>query len=228
MLDVISGAMAAFLILVVVLLPYYKKEHIDYQAINNELRQALAEAETRVQAAEVRAEAARTAAEQASEEAAERVRVAEADARSERDRADGLARKLAKTFIVLYIRWDTSDDVDLHVVDPSEGHFYHGDKTVDGHPGELSEDTLVGPGSEVWEVREAPSGAYKVSVQLWSRSRNPECEEVNDLSKPVTVKGRIFHRDGSSAFPEVQLRTEKQWESLAVIGVDDQGDVTVR
>jgi uncharacterized membrane protein YgaE (UPF0421/DUF939 family) len=31
MLDVISGAMGAFLIIMVILLPYYKKETIDYQ-----------------------------------------------------------------------------------------------------------------------------------------------------------------------------------------------------
>lgn len=30
MLDVLAGAMAAFLIIMVVLLPYYRKEHIDY------------------------------------------------------------------------------------------------------------------------------------------------------------------------------------------------------
>jgi F0F1-type ATP synthase membrane subunit b/b' len=244
MLDVISGAMAAFLILVVVLLPYYKKEHIDYQAMNNELRQALAEAEARAQAAEADAETARAAAEAAAEQArqaradaevaqerlrevqeasentAERVRVAEAEAQRERERAEGLARTLAKTFIVLFVRWDTHDDIDLHVVDPSGAEFYwDGHRTIPGRLGELSEDTRIGPGAEVWEIRAAPAGEYKVFVELFA---------VNDRRKPVTVKGRVFHRDGSSALREAQLRTERQKESLALIRVDDQGKVTVR
>ena len=242
MLDVISGAMAAFLILVVVLLPFYKKEHIDYQAINNELRQALARAEARAQAAEAQAETARADAEaaaeqvrqaradaetaqkhlrevqEASENAAERVRVAEAEARRERERADGLASKLAKTFIVLFVRWDTHDDIDLHVIDPSGAEFSYRNKTIPGRPGELSEDTQIGPGAEVWEIREAPPGEYKVFVELYA---------VKDERKPVTVKGRVFHRDGSFAFPEVQLRRDKQREPVAVIEVDDQGDVNV-
>ena len=52
MLDVISGAMAAFLIIVVILLPYYKKEKIDYQAIIVRLQQTIAQLQSQRQVAE--------------------------------------------------------------------------------------------------------------------------------------------------------------------------------
>ena len=42
MLDVIAGAMAAFLILMVILLPYYGKETVNQEALITELRQAVA------------------------------------------------------------------------------------------------------------------------------------------------------------------------------------------
>lgn len=201
MLDVISGAMAAFLIIMVVLLPYYRKEHIDYQAIIDDLTRQLADADSA--AAEVRRQLAETEA---------RLRNAEA-------RNAELARQLAKTFLVLYVRWNSLDDVDLHVTDPSGARFYFERKTIVGRPGVLSEDTLVGPGNEVWEVRDAPPGDYRIEVQLF---------EVKDPRGTAVVQGRVFHRDGSNAFREVRLTREKELAEVAVISIAADGNVTVR
>lgn len=201
MLDVISGAMAAFLIIMVVLLPYYRKEHIDYQAAIDELRRELA------------------AADSAAAQARQRVAALEADLqRAEASNAE-LASKLAKTFLVLYVRWDTRDDVDLHIIDPAGAHFYFERKTIAGRPGVLSEDTIVGPGNEVWEVRDAPPGEYRVRVQLF---------EVKDSRKPVVVKGRVFHRDGSDSFDETRLSTEREFADVAIITIAADGSVTLR
>jgi hypothetical protein len=201
MLDVISGAMAAFLIIMVVLLPYYRKEHIDYQAAIDELRRELA------------------AADSAAAQARQRVAALEADLqRAEASNAE-LASKLAKTFLVLYVRWDTRDDVDLHIIDPAGAHFYFERKTIAGRPGMLSEDTIVGPGNEVWEVRDAPPGEYRVRVQLF---------EVKDPRKPIVVKGRVFHRDGSDSFDETRLSTEREFADVAIITIAADGSVTLR
>jgi hypothetical protein len=201
MLDVISGAMAAFLIIMVVLLPYYRKEHIDYQAAIDELRRELA------------------AADSAAAQARQRVAALEAELqRAEASNAE-LASKLAKTFLVLYVRWDTRDDVDLHIIDPAGAHFYFERKTIAGRPGVLSEDTIVGPGNEVWEVRDAPPGEYRVRVQLF---------EVKDPRKPIVVKGRVFHRDGSDSFDETRLSTEREFADVAIITIAADGSVTLR
>lgn len=208
MLDVISGAMAAFLIIMVILMPYYRKEHVDYQAMLEALRaevaalqQSESEAEARAAAAEARAEAA------------------EAEAQRQQTRADALARQLAKTFLVLYIRWNTRDDVDLHVTDPAGAEFSFRNKTIAGRPGELSEDNVNGPGNEVWEIRAAPPGSYRVQVKLFA-------DKGGD--KPVRVQGRLFHRDGSNAFPEVSLNHQGQMTTVATIVVAADGGVGLR
>ena len=244
MLDVIAGAMAAFLILMVILLPYYGKETVNQEALIAELRQAVAEAraaqsaaESAAQAAQVRmiqAQADLAAAEthrsQAAVAAAEiqetraalaaadnRLRQAQAEVENQRSRAEKLARQLAKSFLVLYVRWDTHDDVDLHLTDPSGAEFWWDrHKTIPGRPGELSEDNILGPGNEVWEIRDAPPGDYRVDVRLY---------QVRDTRKPVVVKGRVFHRDGSAVFTEIALAQRGQRERIATIRVDEDGGV---
>ncbi len=65
--------------------------------------------------------------------------------------------------------WNTTkQDVDLHVVDPAGKEFYYSAKTHADRPGELSEDNIVGPGTEVWEVRDAPKGKYHIYSELHS------------------------------------------------------------
>lgn len=202
MLDVIAGAMAAFLILVVILLPYYDKTTIDHQAEIQSLTQTLAAAETAQREAQ-------TQAAQAQQEAAR-----------QQARAEGLARQLARTFLVLYVRWDTHDDIDLHVIDPSGAEFWWNEhKRIPGRPGELSEDAILGPANEVWEIRDAPPGDYRIEVNLF---------DIKDARKPTVVKGRVFHRDGSALFKEIRLHRLKQRERIATIQVDDSGRVTVR
>lgn len=224
MLDVIAGAMAAFLILMVILLPYYEKNSVDQGALIAELRQAV----TAAQAAQARAEAAaqqaqgqaETAIQQAqrqAEEARAQATAAQAEAQRQQSRAEALARQLARTFLVLYVRWDTHDDVDLHLTDPSGAEFFwNRHKTIPGRPGELSEDNVIGPGNEVWEIRDAPAGDYRVDVRLYT---------VRDQRKPVLVKGRVFHRDGSEMFPEVQLSSQGQRVRIATLRVDERGGV---
>lgn len=220
MLDVIAGAMAAFLILMIILLPYYERETVDQEALIAELRQALAEARAAQSAAASAAQAAQAQmiqAQAALAAAQAQASQAQAEAARQEARAEGLARQLARTFLVLYVRWDTHDDVDLHLTDPSGAEFWwDGHKTLPGRPGELSEDNILGPGNEVWEIREAPPGDYQVEVRLY---------QVRDSRKPVVVKGRVFHRDGSAVFPAVALAQRGQRERIATIRVDEHGGV---
>lgn len=209
MLDVIAGAMAAFLIITVILLPYYGKEGVDWQAQVAELRQTLAQAQEALQAAKAQAELAAAQAQQA-----------QFEAERQRQRAEALAQQLARTFLVLYVRWETLDDVDLHVVDPSGAEFWWDDhKVLPGRPGELSEDAIIGPANEVWEIRDAPPGAYRIEVALFA---------IRDPRKPVVIKGRVFHRDGSNALTDIRLDRLKQRERIATIQVDQAGRVSVR
>lgn len=114
MLDVILGAMAAFLIIMVVLLPYYRKEHIEYQADNAAVRRALAVAEERAAAAEralSEAEGRRSAAEgalAAAEARADRAERGLSEAEARADAAERAADALRPRDLDLMLVMDTT------------------------------------------------------------------------------------------------------------------------
>ena len=209
MLDVISGAMGAFLIIMVILLPYYKKESIDYQ---RELQQSRATEETARQATQT-AEAAQRAAEEA-------MHAAQADAEHHRQHAEAAAQQLAKTFLLVHIQWATQyQDIDLHVVDPSGAEFFFERKTIPGRPGALSVDSQLGPGNEVWSNPSASPGDYRIYANLFNR------HGVNDTP---TVTGSVIHRDGSTALPPTPLPSNRQKFLIATATVGADGRVSLR
>ncbi len=265
MLDVITGALGAFLMIMIILLPHYDRDSSELLADIREMearivalesdvivaesalaeaRAELTEAENRAEVAEQRAEAAeaeRDAAEAARAEAESRADAADA-ARAEAERraeaaeaeranaerrareseteADRLRERLDKTFLVVLTQWQTdSQDIDMHVVDPSGGHFYYGRRTVDGRSGELSEDQTDGPGIEVWQIEEADPGDYRIYVKLFSRSENP--------ANP-SVRGRVYFRDGRGDLRDMVLSVEDQnTETSALTAAQLMGTITV-
>lgn len=208
MLDVISGAMGAFLIIMVVLFPYYKKETIDY-------RREIQQMKEQAQAAQAAQEAARKALAEA-EQARSR---AEAQAQESRQKVEAAQRQLAKTFLVIHIQWETpKQDVDLHIIDPSGAEFYYEKKTIPGHPGELSVDSQFGPGNEVWTAHDAKPGDYQVYANLYNTH--------GETRMPVII-GRVIHRDGGTSMPNVALRESNKKTLVATVTVDQNGAVTV-
>ena len=215
MLDVISGAMGAFLIVMVILLPYYKKETIDYE---RELRESRSSEEAALKAAQA-AEAAQHSAEASARKAEELVRTAQAEAQQNQQRAEAAAQQLAKTFLLVHIQWGTKlQDVDLHVVDPSGAEFYFERKTHPGRSGTLSVDSMLGPGNEVWNNPSASPGDYQIFANLY----NPR-----GVSDTPTVTGSIIHRDGSTTLPPLQLSKVQKKMLIATVTVHADGRVSV-
>lgn len=203
MLDVICGSLGTFILLMIILLPYYKKDNINYQQEIQQIQQQLDASRQQAQAALARASAAENQAQAALD------RAQDAEHRAE--------QMLTKTFLVVYIRWSTpNQDVDLHVVDPSGAEFFYQKKMFPGRTGELSEDSQVGPGNEVWEIKDAPSGRYEIYANLFARRGN--------TANP-TVKGRIFFRDGSKPLPEIVLTEVKTKKPIGVVTIKDDGTV---
>lgn len=216
MLDVISGAMGAFLIVMVILLPYYKKETVDYQ---RELQQSRAAEEAARNAAEA-AEAAQQAAEEIARKAENLVRAAQADAEQNRQRAEAAAQQLAKTFLLVHIQWNTKfQDVDLHVVDPTGAEFDYEHKTHPGRPGELSVDSQFGPGNEVWSIPSASSGSYRIYANLFN---------THGVNSTPTVTGSVIHRDGSTALPAMQLSAKRVKSLMATVTVGADGRISIQ
>lgn len=216
MLDVISGAMGAFLIIMVILLPYYKKETVDYE---RELKQSR-ESEAMARVAAQTAESAQRVAEAATRNAEEATRAAQADANENRQRAAAAAQQLAKTFLLVHIQWGTKfQDIDLHVVDPSGTEFSYEHKTYPGRSGALSVDSQLGPGNEVWSNSSAAPGEYRIYANLYN---------THGVSDTPTVIGSVIHRDGSTALPPTQLPGLRQKNLVATVTVSAGGQVSVR
>jgi cell division protein FtsB len=192
MLDVICGALGAFLFLVAILVPYYRK---DLAAQIRRLQETVAELRQEV------------------DETREELETAER-------RVEELEERLAKTFLVVLMKWTTDrQDVDLHVVDPTGAEFYFQRRTNPGRPGELTEDDLAGPGNEIWSVPEAPPGEYRIYYNLYSRSGNPGNPEVT---------GRVFFRDGSRELRTTRLTQERVKVLVATVVVGADGGVAFR
>ena len=214
-LDMITGAMGAFLIMMVILLPYYKKESIDYQQELQQSRAAEEAARTATQAAESAQRSAEARARQAEAAAS----AAQADADQNRQRASAAAQQLAKTFLLVHVQWDTKyQDVDLHVVDPTGTEFSYEHKTYPGRPGALSVDSQFGPGNEVWSNPSASPGDYRIYANLYNT------HGVNDTP---TVTGSVIHRDGSTALPPKQLSAVRQKTLMATVTVGADGRVSI-
>lgn len=215
MLDVISGAMGAFLIVMVILLPYYKKESIDYQQEITHARAAEAAAQRTVQ----EAKAAQRAAEEKSQAIEKSLQSAQAEANQNRQRADAATQQLAKTFLLVHIQWDTKlQDVDLHVIDPTGTEFSYQHRTYPGRPGALSVDSQFGPGNEVWSNPSAMVGEYRVYANLYNH---------NGVNETPTVTGSVIHRDGSTALPPTRLSARQQKFLVAKVTVGSDGRVSI-
>ena len=125
------------------------------------------------------------------------------------------------TFLVFVVQWTTvKHDVDLHVIDPAGEEFSYRKSIIPGRPGELSVDTTMGPGVEIWEVADALPGKYQVLYNLFDRKGN---------TGPAVVMGRLFHRNGNPVFRKRSLTREGRQNAVlaVVVTVGDDGSVGI-
>ena len=251
MLDVIAGAMGAFLIVMVLLLPYYRKKATEpsiptetvteLQRELNNARNQVNQAQTTIRSEAERADRAEQAARDAQaklENAQNQLEQAQADARAANERAtraeqesqnarselearqaqiSSLQRELNKTFLLVHIHWPTmGPDIDLHVVDPNGNDFNWQNRTVSGSTGNLSVDSLIGPGNEVFTDSKATPGNYKVYVHFFN---------VHTTVQETTVFGSIVFKDGTQALPSVELKFGQPKQLMATLNVNAEGQI---
>ena len=141
-----------------------------------------------------------------------------AEARHREDRLqEALEGERRRKFLLVTISWDRDDDVDLHIVDPRGNEYYYAARRYAGSPAQFEEDTVDGPGNEVWLHPRVEPGEYVVFYNLFDRE-----------SSAVDVRGSIVHSHGREELRVMQLTVEGDKRQVATVVVDRDGNVDVR
>jgi len=124
---------------------------------------------------------------------------------------------LKKTFLLIHIHWPTlGADLDLHVVDPAGHEFYWERRSVAGASGNLSVDSLIGPGNEVFTDGAAAPGDYRVYVHFFN---------THSGMAESAVDGAVLFREGTLRLPGLTLRMGQPKQLMAVLRLDAEGRV---
>jgi flagellar motor protein MotB len=127
------------------------------------------------------------------------------------------AKELQEIFLIAVMTWDTKDDIDLHVVDPQGREYYYKQKVHPNSHYELSVDTTVGPGVEIWEAPSASPGVYQVYYRLYKQ---------ND-PKHALIKGRIYYRNKVVVLDDKQIVHQGEKVYVTSITIDQEGQVVI-
>ena len=130
---------------------------------------------------------------------------------------EALAEELRRKFLLVTISWDRNDDVDLHVVDPRGNEYYYAERRYTGSAAQFEEDTIAGPGNEVWLHPRVEPGEYAIYYRLF-----------NKQSTSVDVRGSVVHSHGREELPITRLQVQGDRQFVAGVIVDGEGNVQVR
>lgn len=235
-LDLFASAMGAFILLTVILFPYYQKNAKIVEDLNktkNQLAQAqqqlgdcqAQQAALQNELSQCQTQQAQTQrqlqeCEQANSQNQTQMQQCEQSRQQCEQQRQTCEEQLKKTFLAVVMKWATNQqDVDLHVIDTQGREFYYQKKRFTDSDAELSVDTTSGPGIEIWENPRAKVGEYKVYANLYARNSNGENPKV------LTT---VYYRDGSKKLPDVTLSIVQQKKLVAIIKVNSDGDVSIQ
>jgi hypothetical protein len=148
---------------------------------------------------------------------------ARADVQQLQQAVDACGQIEQMSFMLVLMSWETTDDIDLHIVDPNGERFYYNDRSSNASIATFEEDSIRGPANEIWMHPAAEPGEYKVYYNFYRRTSRG----------PIRVRGSIFHQLGQTDINEVQLSepTGDGFENaplVATILMDSEGGITVR
>ena len=219
-LDVICGAMGAFLIVMVILMPYYKKEAQDFlQSIGN-LKQELAESSQRLEETETeldRAEKRIRETETELDRAEKRIRELEQELQKSQSQNSALqrsvdeVRKRRDTPLLVGLKWASRlVDLDLYLVQPS-GHAVGFACKKRGLTELVFDYRKGGEGAEVVISTKARPGRWKICVHLY--------KGVSETIQELKIRASDFSKDLSF----ISIRGEKTWKKIAELTVTETG-----
>ena len=205
-LDVICGAMGAFLIVMVILMPYYKKEAQDFlQSIGN-LKQELAESSQRLEETETELDRAE-----------KRIRELEQELQKSQSQNSALqrsvdeVRKRRDTPLLVGLKWASRlVDLDLYLVQPS-GHAVGYACKKRGLTELVFDYRKGGEGAEVVISTKARPGRWKICVHLY--------KGVSETIQELKIRASDFSKDLSF----ISIRGKKTLKKIAELTVTETG-----
>ena len=186
-LDMFASALRAFVLISVILFPYFNQaQQLDQR--KQELGRVTAEL-ARVQA-QVRE----------GEERSNLVQERSTKVLQVKTQIDECLKSMAlcrseqsRPFLVVVIEWAERCDIDLYIKDPHGNQFYYGRANRSGQDftnseAQLSLDMRDGPGTEMWVSPRADPGLYEISYRLAAAPVDP--------SRHPSISGYVIDRDG--------------------------------
>jgi len=213
-LDLFASALGAFILLTVVSLPYFSNTGSSDVDVAK-LRKDLGKAQSALQKSKAKIKKIKSSMSSSQAKAAQCM--------EKNRKLSGSLNKcsiaLKKKFVLVVISWGTTDDIDMHVIDPQGREFYYKKKAFSGTPAKLEEDSIRGPGNEIWLHPAALPGTYKVYYKLYKkRSRS---------GKRIKVRGSVITPKGKRKLRDRFLVTQGSKTLIAIIKIDSEGKIKV-
>jgi len=212
LLDILSGALGAFCFLMLVLFPYYKPNQQQQEQQKQPPPQNYEEAMKRLQALQ----------QQLQQCQAER-----ADCQAQMKQAtERIGELYMRNPITVTAAFDGPNDFDLYVEDDRVSDSGKGIAKVDGKVkqgpfwnGDHHVDFAAGFATEVWTMRDVPTGEYRVYYKLFKSTPD---------RKPTDVVGTIVTSlDPFIVLPDVTLTDEGQVVRVATITTAADGHAKI-
>tara|TARA_R100000900_G_scaffold146533_1_gene137422 strand:+ start:3348 stop:4073 length:726 start_codon:yes stop_codon:yes gene_type:complete len=222
-LDLFASALGAFMLLAIVALPFFPNTGDSPQLVENlqaEMQAEIDELREQLESQNIELDAPSDILSQTQEELAQcQAEIPAGDIlTSTQNELEACRDLLQQTFVLVVISWGTSDDVDLHIIDPQGNEYYYAARTFPGSDAAFEEDNIQGPGNEIWLSPSAMQGDYEIYSNMYSKS----------AANPATVRGSILHQNGRIALPDTILSATGEKPLIVTFNVDDQGNVELR
>ena len=226
-LDLFASALGAFILIAVVLFPYFPNTGDSPERVA-EVRAQLAQVQSQLQTSQSQLGACETQRQeiQAALDDCEEQRRASVsqdalgacESRNQQleSNLETCQAQAKKKFLLVLMSWGTSDDIDLHVIDPAGREFFYQSRSFSGSRAKLEEDNTRGPGNEIWLHPAAEPGTYRVYYKYFAGP-----------GRNVRVRGAVLTPEGRSSLPNRTLRREGEKPLIATITVDAEGNMRV-
>jgi len=166
-IDLFACSLGAFVLLTLILLPYYLNIDRSYLDVIEELQSNLAERDQQLEESDrnlVQCNANLTEMTEARDNIEQQMQAATAQASALESRLSAAQAESVQareqlyacsdiekiSFMLVLMSWESADDVDLHVVDPAGRRYYFRERELAGSVAAFEEDNTRGPGNEVW------------------------------------------------------------------------------